>query len=138
MWTPRFMRRNRAVIDPATGLAYVEHSGTTSTRANRDGRAEQRAADAPKIQTKRRHRGGLGLLGLLIFALAVAGGGYLTLAAREGSFAAGGAAVDRQVAAVTNPAREAAVEAVDRTGYAVQQAGQTVEEQGKKIRDKAN
>jgi hypothetical protein len=138
MWTPRFMRRNRAVVDPATGLAYVEHSGPSPTGAYRAGRADQRAADAPKIERKKRRHGGLGLLGLLIIALAVAGGGYLTLAAREGSFAAGGAAIDRQVAAVTTPARDVAVEAVDRTGYTVERAGQTVEEQGKKLRDKVD
>lgn len=138
MWTPRFMRRDRAVTDPATGLAYVEHSAASPSRAYREGRVDQKLADAPKIERKKRRHGGLGLLGLLIIALAVAGGGYLTLAAREGSFAAGGAAVDRQVAAVTAPARNAAAQTLDRTGYAVQQAGQTVEEQGKKLREKAN
>jgi len=138
MWTPRFMRRDEAVIDPATGLAYVQHSAGGPTRAYREGRADQRIADAPKIERKKRPNAGLGVLGFLIIALAVAGGGYLTLAARQGSFAAGGAVIDRQLAAMTSPARNAASETLDRTGYAVQQAGQTVEAQGKKLRDKAN
>ena len=137
MWTPRFMRRNRAVVDPATGLAYVEHS-PAPTRADRDGLADQRKLDGARAETRKRPCGGLGLLGLLLIVLAVAGGGYLTLSAREGSFAAGGAVIDRQVAAVTNPARDAAIATVDRTGAAVEQAGESVAAQGKKIRAKAD
>ncbi len=138
MWTPRFMRRDRAVTDPATGLAYVQHPAADRTRAHREGRADQRLSDTPKIERKKHHHAGLGVLGFLIIALAVAGGGYLTLAAREGSFAAGGAVVDRQLTAMTSPARDAASQTLDRTGFAVQQAGQTVEAQGKKLREKAN
>jgi hypothetical protein len=137
MWTPRFLRRNRAVTDPDTGLTYVEHNGPDPEAAYRAGRAEQLRIDRERVEARRRRRSpGLGVLGFLIILLALAGGGYLTLAAREGSFTAGGAAVDRQVAAVTTPAREATQEALDRTGASLEQAGQAVETQGKKLRDR--
>lgn len=57
------------------------------------------------------------------------------LAAREGSFAAGGAVVDQKVAEVTQPARIAINETADRTGAAVQNAGQALETQGEKLRE---
>jgi hypothetical protein len=145
MWTPRFMRRDRTVIDPATGLAYVDHVPAADPAyreaAYREGRVDQRRDDEKVERVERRRhpvRNGFGLVGLLIVLLAVAGGAYLTLSAREGSFAAGGAAIDRQVSAVTTPARDAAAEAVDRTGYAVQQAGEKVENTGKKLREKVD
>jgi hypothetical protein len=137
MWKSRFFRRGETVTDPKTGLSYVAHAGPSPTAAYREGRADQRKVDHDKVERARKRRGGIGLLGLLIVALAVAGGGYLTLAAREGSFAAGGAAIDRQVSAVTTPATDAATQALDRTGAAVQQAGQAVEQQGEKLRQQA-
>ena len=110
---------------------------------------DQRRADAdhrrdqPRVETRdrvekrpRRHRG-FPLISLLIVLVAAIGIVWLVLAAREGSFAAGGAVVDQKVSQVTAPARAAASQAVDRTGAAVQNAGQALENQGERIRDKA-
>ncbi|OYW42582.1 MAG: hypothetical protein B7Z38_04535, partial [Rhodobacterales bacterium 12-64-8] len=57
--------------------------------------------------------------------VAAVGALWMVLAAQEGSFAAGGAVVDRKIAEITAPARVATNEAVVRTGAAVQNAGQT-------------
>ena len=101
-----------------------------------EGRRDQRRVDRAEARAHRR-RGGVGLVSVLVVLVAALGVLWLILAAREGSFAGGGAVVDQKVAEVTAPARVAANEAVDRTGAAVQNAGQTLESQGERIRERA-
>jgi hypothetical protein len=100
------------------------------------GRREQRRIDQTEARTRRRG-GGFGLVGALVVVVAALGILWVALAAREGSFAAGGALVDQKVAEVTQPARVAATEAVDRTGAAVENAGQALESQGQRLRERA-
>jgi len=79
----------------------------------------------PAREERPRRRGhGMGVLGFLVVVVAAIGVLWMVLAAREGSFAAGGAVVDHKLAEVTSPARVAANRAVDRTGQAVKTAGQ--------------
>lgn len=116
----------------AAAADAAERGYTASTRqAYADGRRDQHRAD------RARRRRGFGLAGLLVVVIAAVGVLWLVLAAREGSFAAGGAVVDQKLAEVTNPARVAANQAVDRTGAAVQNAGQTLETQGERLRETA-
>jgi hypothetical protein len=99
------------------------------------GRRDERRREAREERPRR--RGGFGLVGLLVVLVAALGVVWLALAAREGSFAAGGAVVDQKIAAVTEPARDAATRAVDRTGQAVENAGQALENQGQRLREEA-
>lgn len=115
-----YIRDNRFAPTPAERRAY------------KDGRRDQHAAD--KADQKARRRGGFGLISVLVVLIAAVGVMWLVLAAREGSFAAGGAVVDRKVAEATQPARTAANQAMDRTGAAVQSAGQAIETQGERLR----
>jgi hypothetical protein len=107
--------------------------------AYEEGRRDQHRAEvqADRRVERPRRRGGFGLVGLLVVLVAALGVVWITLAAREGSFAQGGAVVDEKLAEVTQPARVAATEAVDRTGQAVQNAGQALENQGERIRENA-
>lgn len=145
----------RTVADPVTGRTVVLerqpneslqsfearqaaalHAGPPPTAgaqdlAYREGRRDQHQAE------RRAHRGGFGLIGLVVVIVAALGVLWIVLAAREGSFAAGGALVDQKIAQATAPAREAANQAADRTGKALENVGQSVEEQGERIRRKA-
>ena len=103
------------VVDPAKAYA--------------DGRRDQHRIE------KQRRRGGFGFATVFVVLVAALGVVWLALSAREGSFAAGGAVVDQKVAEVTAPARVAVNETVDRTGVAVQNAGQALENQGERLRD---
>lgn len=155
------------VTDPAAGQVYVERrhgespeafearlAAAASERAALHGdavarrevieerRIEERrhrargSEDRRKVERPRR-RNGANMLGFVVVLVAAVGALWLVLAAREGSFAAGGALVDRKIAEVTAPARVATNEAVDRTGAAVQSAGQSLEAQGSRIRGTA-
>jgi hypothetical protein len=114
----------------------VAHEHGAERHGYEEGRKDQRRVDRAEARTHRR-RGGFGLVGVLVVLVAALGVLWLILAAREGSFARGGAVVDQKVAEVTSPARTAATEAVDRTGAAVQNAGQALESQGARIREQA-
>ena len=166
MHIPGFRRPEREPIaDPNTGQVYVERmpgesseafearlaaaarerrvvqddvreppvvNETTRRDAYKEGRRDQHRAE-----TVRRRRGGFGMAGLVIVIVAALGVLWLALAAREGSFAAGGAVVDNKLAAATEPARVAINEAADKTGAAVQNAGQKLEAQGERLREQA-
>ena len=104
---------------------------STRSKAYADGRRDQHRME--KVAHKK--RGGFGLVTAFVVLVAALGVVWLALAAREGSFAAGGAVVDQKVAEVTAPARVAINETADRTGAAVQNAGQVLENQGEKLRE---
>jgi hypothetical protein len=59
--------------------------------------------------------------------------GVLGLAATLGSFAAGGATLDRQVATATAPARDLAAGAAERSGQALRQAGEDLQAEGRRL-----
>jgi len=166
MRIPGFARRERRIEDAApAGQAYVERlpgespevfetrlAAIARDRADGDreaeiaargdrqaydaGRRDQRRLDEASVRAARR-RGGLGLVGVLVAVVAILGALWVFLAVREGSFAAGGAVVDEKIAEVAAPAKQAANEAVDRTGQAVQNAGQAIESKGERLRDRA-
>jgi hypothetical protein len=166
MRIPGFRRKDRpASADPATGEVYLERRPGESAGAfemrlaaaarerelNRGfaRRAElptpRRDADEPprKIakapKPPRRRRGGfMNLVGVAVTVVAVLGVLWVVLAVREGSFAGGGKVVDQKIAELSAPARNAANQAVDRTGRAVQDAGQAIENQGEKIKRSAD
>lgn len=144
----------RAIPDPAAGQVYVERRPGESAEAfearlaaaareraepRRFGTAGVRPATVEKrVPTPpQRRRRGFGFVGLFVVVVAAVGVLWIVLAAREGSFAAGGAVVDQKLAQVTSPARVAVNQAADRTGAAVQNAGQTLEAQGERLREKA-
>lgn len=114
----------------------VDDRRVEERRGYEQGRRDQRRIDRAEARTRRRGGGGV-MVGLLVVVVAAVGVLWLALAAREGSFAGGGAVVDQKVAQVTEPARVAAADAVDRTGAAVSNAGQALEAQGERIREKA-
>jgi hypothetical protein len=159
-----FGRKRPVVVDAATGHVVLERRPGETTEAfeirraahERDVYERERAARAaaPGVAAARgkayaegrrdqhkaekhahRKRGGFGFATVFVVLVAALGVVWLALAAREGSFAAGGAVVDQKVAAVTAPARVAVNETVDRTGAAVQNAGQALENQGEKLRE---
>jgi hypothetical protein len=154
---PGFGRHQRqAVADPAAGQVYVERRPGESAEAfearlaaaareraalhtpgaRRPVVVEKRVVDKRPVRVERR-RHGFGLVGMMVVLVAAVGALWMVLAAREGSFAGAGAVVDRKIAEVSAPARVATNEAVDRTGAAVQNAGQTLESQGERIRQTA-
>jgi len=100
------------------------------------GRRDQRRLDRAERPAFR--RAGLGLFGVAVALVALFGVLWIVLAVREGSFSAGGAVVDRKIAAASQPVRMATNQAVDRTGQAVQDAGQAIEGQGERIRGAAD
>jgi hypothetical protein len=127
--------------DPPRAPAAADARRDAYDRGRRDGRhaeRDDRAARREAERERRRHRhGGMGMFGVLVALVAVLGVLWLVLAARHGSFAAGGAVVDQKIAEVTSPARQAADRALDRTGQAVQRAGRNLEDQGDRIRQAA-
>lgn len=129
-----------AEVDPANHVA----GSAGSKAAYEQGLADARRADAAAVERERerarlaerprRRRGGLGLIGLIVFLLAVLGGAWLFLAVIKGSFTQGGAVVDNKLSAVTEPAREAVANARNSTGQAVQNAGEALKNSGEKIK----
>jgi hypothetical protein len=67
-----------------------------------------------------RRRGGFGLIGFVILLIVIFGALMLYLAARNGSFAQGGAVIDHGLSSATQPVRNAE----DRAGAALEHAGQ--------------
>ncbi|HSZ50860.1 MAG TPA: hypothetical protein VK801_04755 [Caulobacteraceae bacterium] len=103
--------------------------GARETQAYREGRIDERrdeaagAGSASRAQIRaanRRRRGGVPILGLLVLLVVIFGSVMLYLAAENGSFARGGAVVDRDLSQATQPVRRAE----DRTGQALQNAGE--------------
>ncbi len=127
----------------AQRAAYVEgrQDGHADERARdkrvRDEHVREEQVRARRAERPRRRGGGLGFAGVIVALVAVLGVLWLVLAARHGSFAAGGAVVDQKIAEVTSPAKVAADQAIDRTGQAVQNAGQALQSQGQRIRQAA-
>lgn len=83
----------------------------------REGRREERA----------RHHGHP-LIGLLVAVVAVIGAAMLALAVREGSFTKGGQVVDQNLSAAAGQAQTAGAGALAKTGQAIQDAGQSIQQ----------
>ena len=98
-----------------------------------EGRRDQQKIDRHAA----RPSAGAVMLSTLVVLVAAVGVLWMVLAVQHGSFAGGGAVVDRTLAGISQPARVAANDAVDRTGVAVQSAGQALESQGERLRGTA-
>ena len=103
--------------------AYAEPiAGRHAARVVRDayerGRRDERA----------RRRPGLSLVSLAVVMAAVVGGGALYLAAREGSFAQGGAVVDHSLSNAGAKAQAPLRGAADQAGSALEHAGQDIKD----------
>jgi hypothetical protein len=119
--------------------AYAEDRVSTDAAAKlrREAYAEGRR-DQHRIDRKAGRPGaGAVMLAALVVVVAAVGVLWTVLAVQHGSFAAGGAVVDRTLAGVTAPARVAANDAVAGAGVAVQSAGQALEIQGERLQDTA-
>lgn len=114
-----------------------------SQRAYVAGRRDERSADVAEPRTgrdeladayergrrdeARRHRGSP-FLSLLVLIIIVGAALLIYLAARDGSFASGGAVVDNNIAQATNTVQAPFRRAANRAGDALQNAGQQLKQ----------
>jgi hypothetical protein len=68
------------------------------------------------------------ILGLFVLVLVLIGAGMIYLAVENGSFSSGGAVVDQSLAKVSQTARAPIRGAADKTGDALQNAGQNLKQ----------
>jgi len=103
-----------------------EHQHIEHDVAARPTKAELDAAyERGRIDERKRHRGSP-LIAFVVLIVALVGGGMLYLAARDGSFRAAGAAVDNTVSTSVDKAKAPITTAADKTGDALQAAGQNL------------
>lgn len=115
--------------------------GARESQAYREGRIDERRAEgavgAPasrgqvnaayrqgRADAVPRRRGGAPIITLLVLLIVIFGAIMLYLAAQNGSFARGGAVIDRDLSQATQPVRRAE----DKTGQALQNAGQHLQQ----------
>ena len=121
---------------------FTRRSATTapsSAEAYREGRIDESRAEnggpwagAPRPTVVVRRRRGFGGFGLLALLIIVFGGLMLYLAARNGSFSAGGAVIDNNLSQATHTVTAPVRNAADKTGQALQNAGSSLRQQGGK------
>ncbi len=109
--------------------ARVERSIAEREAASRriTGRSWRDAYDRGRRDERARH-GGFSLVSAVVLMAAVIGGGAIFLAAREGSFAAGGQLVDHQLTTAADKAGTPLRGAADRAGNALENAGQNLKQ----------
>ena len=110
-----FRTRRRRAMENADVAEVRRHDELAARAAYDRGRRDERA---------RRHRSPM--LGFFVLLVALVGGAMIYLAAREGSFTAGGQVVDNALGQASAPARDAA----NRAGDALEQAGQSLKSGG--------
>jgi hypothetical protein len=125
--------RRRVAISPTTPAGEAE--------AYREGRVDERRVEARSAtaadrattarddrramaDARRRPRRGAPLISLLVLLVVLFGALMLYLAARNGSFAQGGAVIDHSLSQATQPVRRAE----DKTGAALETAGQHLQQ----------
>jgi hypothetical protein len=118
-------------------VAHDRASTEAAARLRREAYAEGRRDQHQIDRHAARSSAGAVMLSTLVVLVAAAGALWMVLAVQHGSFAGGGAVVDRTLARISQPARVAASDAADRTGVAVQSAGQALETQGERLRGTA-
>jgi len=100
--------------------------------AEREAASRRAASPGPREaydrgrRDERARRPGFSLVSAVVLMAALVGGGAIVLAAREGSFTAGGAVVDRQLSTAADKAKAPLRGAADRAGDALEGAGQTL------------
>lgn len=80
---------------------------------------------------ERARRPRFSLVSIALLVVAIAGGGIIYLAAREGSFSQGGALVDRNISTAADKAQAPVRQAADRAGDALENAGKNLKDQAK-------
>jgi hypothetical protein len=118
----------RSATAPAVGVreASAYREGRIDERRS-EGRIVGPAAPAEvnaayrrgRAEAAPRRRGGAPILTLLVLLIVIFGAVMLYLAAQNGSFARGGAVIDRDLSQATQPVRKAE----DKTGQALKNAG---------------
>jgi hypothetical protein len=112
-----FRHRQRVDADPIDTPAGPPDRRDAFAAGKREGRREERA----------RHHGHP-LIGLLVAVVAVVGAAMLALAVHEGSFTRGGEVVDQNLSSAAGQAQNAGAGALAKTGQAIQNAGQTIQQ----------
>lgn len=116
-----------SVAEQQAARARVERDVAAREAASRriTGRGWRDAYDRGR-RDERARRGGFSLVSAVVLMAAVVGGGAIFLAAREGSFTAGGEVVDHQITTAADKAKAPLRGAADRAGDALENAGQNL------------
>lgn len=131
--------RRRAADPAADGELVATEREAERVEAERDlarhDAAAQRAANAEwrdayerGRRDERARRPTFSLVSLAVVLAAVVGGGAIFLAAREGSFTRGGEVVDHTLSTAADKAQAPLRGAADRTGNALEHAGQDLKD----------
>jgi len=129
--------RRAYAAGPVTGTNPVEayragradeHQHIEQDAAIRPAKADLDAAYESGRVDERSRRRGSPLIALVVVVFALVGGGILFLAARDGGFAAAGAAVDHTLSSGVDQAKAPIKGAADKTGDALQTAGQNLKQ----------
>ena len=132
-----FMRRpaDGEVVDlPEPLEAYKEGRRDERLRAEGEGadpradRAELKTAYERGRREEQLRRRGSPLLSFLVLIVVLIGAGLIYLAVRNGSFSSGGAVVDQSLAKVGQTAQAPIKGAAEKTGDALQRAGQNLKQ----------
>lgn len=121
---PWFNRRAAADAPSQAQASEAYREGRLDERRDEAGGPwARRAAPAAPVVVRRR-RGGFGLIGLIVLLVVVFGAVMLYLAARNGSFSAGGAVLDNGLSNATQKAAAPVRNAEDKVGQSLEHAGQ--------------
>jgi len=104
---------------------YRKDARQIERQGEREGYGKGRR-DEHRVMTRQARRNRHPILGFVVFLAAVAGVGFLGLAYEGGSFSAGGAMVDHQVAEWRADVLGPVINAGDQSGKALQDAGKTI------------
>lgn len=118
-------------MKPWFGRRPATVRGADQAEAYREGRADERRDEGPwarrSAPVRVRRRGGLGLVGLVFLIIVAVGAIMLYLAARNGSFSAGGAVVDHGLSNAAHRATAPVRHAEDKAGQALENAGRSLQ-----------
>jgi hypothetical protein len=115
-----------------TSVDPVDGPPTTAPERAEMKRRLSVAYDRGRKEERSHHHGG-GVLAVIVGLVAVIGAGMLALAFEQGSFAAGGAVIDGQIAQVRAAADNATGQARAKAGAALSSAGQSVQQVGSNV-----
>jgi hypothetical protein len=122
------MRSSTSSDDGSAAADAAYRSDAERMRWERD----QALSRAARLE-HRRGRPAVAAIGATLVVTALLSLGLLVLALSHGSFAAGGAEIDRQVASATAPARDLAADAAERSGEALRRAGEDLKAEGREL-----
>jgi len=118
-----------AVVDGDADRVEIEHEVARREAAERRvASAEWRDAYERGRRDERARRPTFSLVSVAVLMAAIVGGGAVFLAAREGSFTRGGEVVDHTLSTAADKAQAPIRGAADRTGAALEHAGQSLKD----------